>query len=133
VELSIDQVNEMIAPRFPGMVGVRFTELAPGRSVCELTVRGQLHNPAGVLHGGVHYTLADTGMAMALWPMLDADLPFTTIEIKMSYFKAVTGGTLVCTTTVVNKGRRIAFLESEIRDGARIVAKASGTYYIAAP
>jgi len=39
-------------------------------------------------------------------------------------------GTLVCDTTVINKGRRVAALESEVRNGERLVAKALGTFAI---
>ena len=132
MDLTLDQVNAIIAPTLPGSIGVQFTEVAPGRSVCQLTVNEAMHNPGGVLHGGVHYTLADTGMAIALLSMLEEGQLFTTVEIKISYFKPVIAGTIACATHVVNKGKRIAHIESELRDESRVVAKATGTYYIAA-
>ena len=132
MDLTIDQVNAIIAPTLPGSIGIRFTEVAPGRSVCQLTVNETMHNPGGVLHGGVHYTLADTGMAIALLSIIEEGQLFTTVEIKISYFKPVIAGAITCATQVVNKGRRIAHLESELRDESRVVAKATGTYYIAA-
>jgi len=77
--------------------------------------------------------MADTGMAFALMPMLQENELSTTVEIKMSYFKAVREGSITCKTDVIKKGKRIAFLESELRDDAGdIVARASGTYYIIA-
>ncbi|MDZ4859195.1 MAG: PaaI family thioesterase [Candidatus Hydrogenedentes bacterium] len=131
MEISIESANAMVNAYFPGLIGVEFTETAPGRSVCRATVNTKMHNPGGILHGGVPYTLADTGMAIALMQMLDEGQRLSTLEIKMTYFKPVVEGDIICTTTVVNKGKRIAFLESEVTDGARIVAKATGTYYIA--
>ncbi len=130
MEIAIETINTMINAHFPGLFGVEFTEATPGRSVCRSTITTKLLNPAGVVHGAVPYTLADTGMAIALMLMLEEGQRFTTIEIKMSYFKAVRDGEITCTTVVVNKGKRIVSLESEVSDGARIIAKATGTYYV---
>ncbi|MBW2142730.1 MAG: PaaI family thioesterase [Deltaproteobacteria bacterium] len=51
-----------------------------------------------------------------------------TVEIKISYFVPVTSGTLTCDTRVVHKGKKIATLESEIRQDETLVAKAIGTF-----
>jgi acyl-CoA thioesterase len=83
-----------------------------------------------VVHGGVHYSMADTGMALALMGALDDRQRCTTIEIKVTYYKAVIEGELTCSTRVVFRGRRIAFLQSQIRNGEALVAEATGTYYI---
>ena len=90
----------------------------------------KLHNPGNILHGAVPYTLADTGMAIALMLSLEGGKRFSTLEIKMSYFNAVTEGDIVCTTVVIKRGNRIAFLESEVVNGETVIARASGTYYI---
>ena len=132
MEISVEQVNALIAPYFPGLFGVTFSEVGPGHSVCHVKVEPRLHNPVGILHGGVPYSLADTGMAMALMPMLTEGQNFSTVEIKVSYFKPVVSGELTCETRVINQGRRVIFLESDVRDGSRLVAKASGTYYVKA-
>ena len=132
MEISVERVNDMVAGSFAGTMGVEFTAVEAGRSVCRVNVEPRMHNPLGILHGGVPYTLADTGMAMALMPMLDGGQPFSTIEIKMSYFRPVVAGEITCETRVLSKGRRIVYLESEVRDATRLVAKATGTYYIKA-
>ncbi|RME43628.1 MAG: PaaI family thioesterase, partial [Caldilineae bacterium] len=53
-----------------------------------------------------------------------------TIEIKISYFRPVTAGTLVCETRIVHRGRRVATLEADVHNDGRLVARASGTFYI---
>jgi acyl-coenzyme A thioesterase PaaI-like protein len=40
----------------------------------------------------------------------------------------VASGRLTCDTRVVHRGKRIAILESEVRNGEQLVAKATGTY-----
>ncbi len=87
-------------------------------------------NPHGFLHGGVIYSMADTGMGAALYSLLEEKELCATIEVKISYFKPVKEGVLICNTKVIHKGRSISALESEIINNEKIVAKASGTFSI---
>jgi len=82
------------------------------------------------VHGGVIYSMADTGMGGALYPYLDEDELCATIEIKVTYFVAVASGVLTCKTKLIHKSKRIAALESEIDNNGRLVARATGTYSI---
>lgn len=74
--------------------------------------------------------MADTGMGGALYTTLKKGETCATIEIKISYFKPVSAGSLTCKTQVINRGKRVATLESEIFNNERLVAKAMGTYSI---
>ncbi len=115
---------------FADLIGLEIKEATPGFSRCELETTDELCNPHKVLHGGVLFSLADTGMGVALHMDLDRGQHCATIEIKIAYFRPVREGRLVCATRVVQKGRRFAFLESEITNGERLVAKATGTFVI---
>lgn len=95
-----------------------------------MEVTDALLNPHRVLHGGVIYSMADTGMGAALYSDLDQGESCTTVEIKIAYFRAVTAGTLICDTKIIHRGRKIATLESEIKNDGRLIAKAFGTFYI---
>ncbi len=119
---------------FGELVGLVFTGYGEGRSRCEVTVREELLNPHGVLHGGVLYTMADTGMGGALYSLLDEGELCATVEIKIVYFSAVRAGRMMCDTRVIERRARLAVLESEVYnlDGEeeRLAAKALGTFYI---
>lgn len=117
-------------PGFASLIGLEMTEVEPGFSRGELTVRDELLNPNEVLHGSVAHAMADTGMGAALMAGLDDDRICATIEIKISYLRPVTDGTLVCETEVINRGRSVGFLESEIRNDGKVVATASGSFAI---
>ena len=67
-------------------------------------------------------------MGGALYSCLDEGELCATVEIKIVYMAPVTSGRLVCDTRVVHQGKRIALLESEVKNGERLVAKATGTY-----
>jgi len=115
---------------FGALIGLSFSECSEGYSRCALEVAEKLLNPHKVLHGGVVYSLADTGMGAALYTDLDDDELCATVEIKIAYFAAVTSGTLTCETKLIHRSKRIAVLESEIKNDGRLTAKAMGTFSV---
>lgn len=115
---------------FAQLLGVSFSMVGEGQSQCVAEVNDNLLNPHQVVHGGVIYSMADTGMGAAIYSDLDKGESCTTVEIKISYFKPVVSGQLICETRIVNRGRKIVTLESEIINNDRLIAKAIGTYYI---
>lgn len=115
---------------FGDLIGLQFTKCEAGQSQCALKVEQRLLNPHGVVHGGVLYSMADTGMGGAIYSVMEENELCATVEIKIVYFKGVREGTLVCDTRIINRGKRIAALESEISNDGRLVAKATGTYSI---
>ena len=112
------------------MLGIVFSEYGGGRSRCELEVRKELVNPHGVLHGGVIYAMADFGMGAAVYTTLSEDELCATVEMKISYVSAVKEGHLACESRVLDRRRRLATVESEVRSAGVLVAKALGTFYI---
>jgi acyl-CoA thioesterase len=119
-----------MATRFIHHVGLQLEQPAAGRHRCTLPIEPHHFNSTGVVHGGVLFTLADTGMGGALYSALEKGLFAATVEIKISYFKPVTAGTLVCESVVVNQGKRLASLESTLTVDGVLVAKANGTFAI---
>jgi len=115
---------------FGDLIGFQFTKVRKGYSQCSLYVDEKLFNPHRVLHGGVLYAMADTGMGGALYGLLDKDELCATIEVKINYIKAVKSGSITCETKVINKGKKVAVIESELFNDGVLVAKALGTYSI---
>jgi len=118
---------------FADLIGFTFTQVDDESSVCFLEPDERLFNPHGVVHGGVLYAMADTGMGAALYPHLRQDQLCATVEINIVYFTPVTSGPLTCRTKLIHKGKRIALLESEIMHQDRPAAKAAGIYSIFTP
>ena len=115
---------------FGDLIGLRFTEVEKGYSQCTLEVVDKLLNPHKVVHGGVLYSMADTGMGAAAYTNLGKSELCATIEIKINYFKATKSGTLTCNTKVIHQGKKIVTMDSEIINDGQLVAKAIGTYSI---
>ena len=113
------------------LIGLKFIKMEKGFSRSELCISDSLLNPYDTLHGGVVYSLADTGMGGALSSCLEEDERCSTIEIKINYLKSVRSGRLTCDTKVIHQGKNIAFLESVVKDHQdRPVATATGTFNI---
>ncbi|NVM37234.1 MAG: PaaI family thioesterase [Candidatus Lokiarchaeota archaeon] len=115
---------------FGDLIGLKFTKYSNGESQCVLEVTEKLMNPHKTLHGGVLYSMADTGMGGALYSLLKKDELCATVEIKITYFKPIRQGTLICDSRVIHKGKSIGILESEIMNNGTLVSKAYGTFSI---
>ncbi len=117
--------------RFCDLIGLHFTEMEKGFCRTELIITDSHLNPYGTLHGGVVYSLADSGMGGALSTLLEDDERCATIEIKINYLKSMGSGRLDCETRVIHKGKNIAFLESVVKNPEdKLVATATGTFNI---
>jgi acyl-CoA thioesterase len=125
-----DTHNSARVNPFGELIGLRFTEFHSGQSRCQIEVSQQHLNPNGVVHGGVVYSMADTGMGAALHSQLGEGEHCATIEIKIVYLKPVTAGTLVCESRVIHRGKSTAVLESDVLNHGQLVARAMGTFSV---
>ncbi len=117
--------------RFLELIGLKFIKREKGFCRSELFITASLLNPYDTVHGGVVYSMADTGMGGALSTCLEEDERCSTLEIKINYLKSVHSGRLICDTKVIHKGKNIAFLESVVKDHrGKPVATATGTFNI---
>ena len=124
-------VTQLPGPHpFAELIGLAVEAMAEGRSRTALEVRPALLNPHGVLHGAVMYALADTGMGAAVYSGLRQGERCATIEIKLVHIAPVSSGRVTCVTGTVHRGGRVVVLESELRCGDVLVAKALGTYAV---
>ncbi len=122
----------MTQSHFPFLdhIGLVVREHGPGASTCALTVQPFHRNSSGLVHGAVLFALADTGMGAALFPTLEQGDACATVELKISYFKPVRDGELVCTSRLVHRARTIANLESSIELDGIEVARANGHFAV---
>jgi uncharacterized protein (TIGR00369 family) len=124
------QHGESVGP-LGDMLGIVAERRGAGGSRLRLAVDPAWHNPNGVLHGGVIYTLIDYSMGSAVQPDLPPGEHCATIEVKVSYLTPVRDGTLWAETQVMKQGRTIAFTETKVWDhNARLVATASGSMFV---
>ena len=81
-----------------------------------------------MLHGGVLCDIADTAMGIAFATTLAPDESFTTVELKISFFRPVWQAQPRAEGAVVQRGRTIGYVECTITDEEnRVIAKAAST------
>lgn len=128
--MDTTKINEPGFNKYATLLGLRFVEWEAGRCVAEIDAGPHLHHPGGIVHGGVAFGLADSAMAHALLPALEEGQNCSTVEMKISYLSAVTEGTMRAEAWVLKRGRRIAFMESKVTCGEKLVATATATFAI---
>lgn len=76
------------------------------------------YNPLGTVHGGYLASLLDSAVGTAVHAKLPAGKGYTTLELKVSYLRAVTKrvGQIYAEAHVTQLGRRAAFAEGRIVD-----------------
>jgi uncharacterized protein (TIGR00369 family) len=119
------KVNDVPIAR---LIGFEAKEIADGRAVVTLAAGQQHANPMGTLHGGILCDIADAAMGMAFASTLAPDETFTTIELKINFFRPVWEAHLRAEGKVVRRGSSVGYTECEITDeDGRLVAKAAST------
>lgn len=110
------------------LVGFEARDIKDGRATVVLTAGPQHANPMGTLHGGILCDIADAAMGMAFASTLAADESFTTLELKINFFRPVWQAELKAEGIVVQRGRTIGYTECTITDEHnRLIAKAAST------
>ena len=114
---TLEQLNARGQGFLPGLLGIQFTSIEPGRLTSRLEVRPELLAPNGYLHAAVIIALADTACGYGTF----SDLPtgannFTTIELKSNFLGTARQGATACTATRLHSGRTTQVWDAEVTD-----------------
>lgn len=110
------------------LIGFEAKDIADGRATVTLRAGPQHANPMGTLHGGVLCDIADAAMGIAFASTLAAEESFTTVELKINFFRPVWEAQLRAEGKVVRRGRTVGYIECEISDErGQLIAKAAST------
>ncbi|MDD3312559.1 PaaI family thioesterase [Pseudodesulfovibrio sp.] len=119
-------VNHLFA-----FLGVEVAEIEPGRAVLRLPVKSELLQGAGMAAGGVMATLMDEAMAHAVLAGNRPGELTTTVDMNVSYLRAVgRGAVLTCEARVVKRGGRVVFAEASLTADGRESARATATFML---
>jgi uncharacterized protein (TIGR00369 family) len=120
--------GEAPPPPIGRLLGLVLKSIEPGRAVFEMEVDERHHNPLGTLHGGIYCDLADAAMGYAYAATLGDGETFTTVELKINFFRAVRKGKLTAEANVLRAGTNLGYVECDVKDGeGRLVARAAST------
>ena len=119
--------GELPPPPIARLLGFAMKSIEPAHAVFEMEVDERHHNPMGTLHGGVYCDLADAAMGYAYTATLGEGETFTTVELKINFLRAVGQGRLTAEARVVKAGSALGFVECDVNDQGRLVARAAST------
>ena len=116
-----------LQPRVDGfnkVLGTQFVEVSGDRVVLSCTVKPDLLQPYGIVHGGVHCSLVETAASVgaALWFGDRGNV--VGVANHTNFIRAVRDGTITVVATPVQRGRTQQLWQVDITDDAeRLVAR----------
>jgi uncharacterized protein (TIGR00369 family) len=110
-------IQALMAPLFPGLMGVHLLELAPDRVVAEMPVRPELCTAGGILHGGAFMAFADTLGAVGTVINLPPGCGTTTTDSSTKFIAGAKLGSVVTGEAVaLHRGRSTQVWQTMIRN-----------------
>ena len=130
--LSMDSIQRLLKPLFPGLMGVRLVELTPERVVAQMVVRPDLCTAGGILHGGASMAFADTLGAVGTVLNMPAGKRTTTTDSSTKFIGAAkVETTVVGECTALHRGRTTMVWQTTIRSAeGRLCAVVTQTQLI---
>ena len=115
--------------RISQTLGFRLVAIGPGTATVELDADPGRHgNQQGTVHGGMLCELADAAIGTAHSTLLAEGESFTSIELKINFFRPVWKATLRATARPIQHGRTLTHYTCDIvRDDGKVAATVSST------
>jgi uncharacterized protein (TIGR00369 family) len=102
---------------FDGVYGLELTEFSEDVVRCQVAVREELKQPAGLVHGGVYASIAESlaslGTAAAVWPKGKLAVGLAN---QTSFLRPITTGTIHGVARPRHRGRTTWVWDVEILD-----------------
>ena len=115
--MNLDQLQQLLHPLFPGLMGVQLKEATPERVVGTLLVRPDLCTAGGILHGGAHMAFADTLGAVGTVLNLPRGKRTTTTDSSTKFIGGARVGTTVTGESVaLHRGRTTMVWQTSLRN-----------------
>jgi uncharacterized protein (TIGR00369 family) len=92
---------------YVGHTGIEVTEISPDRAVGRIVIGPEHLQPYGLIHGGVHCTLAETlaSLGAAFWAVEQGMAGAVGLSNKTDFIKGITEGVIVGEATPIHRGR----------------------------
>ncbi|WP_426165434.1 PaaI family thioesterase [Sandarakinorhabdus sp. DWP1-3-1] len=132
---GLELMQRMLGGQLPGapmalLMGSKGGSAGPGWVEFLATPGLQHYNPIGTVHGGYAATLLDSCMGCAVHTSLAAGIGYTTVDLNITYLRAMTiaTGEVTARGEVISSGRRIATARGTLSDSqGRTIATGTTT------
>ena len=117
--IDIASLRTLLAPLFPGLMGLEISEASPERIVAAMRVRPDLCTTGDSLHGGALMAFADTLGGVGTFVNLPPGKRTTTIESSTKFIGAAKVGSVVTgECTALHRGRTTMVWQTRITSDA---------------
>ena len=114
---NLTEIQTLLEPLLPGVLGVRLTSVAPDVVRAEMDVRQQLCTVGGVLHGGAIMAFADTLGAIGTAANLGEGQRTTTTDSSTKFIAAAKAGTRITGDCIaLHRGRSTMVWQTSVRN-----------------
>jgi uncharacterized protein (TIGR00369 family) len=130
-ELALERARSMVSISYE-YLGLEITDGGAGWVEQTLTIRDELLNGDGILHGGMWAVVADSSMGGAIRTMIDVDHErAVTAQLDVRWLRPARGEILRSVGHLVRRGRTLSHCTAELFDGrGELVGAASGTFMV---
>ena len=113
----LSEVNKMNSNTLMETLKIEFTEIGENYVVCKMPVTSEVHQPAGILHGGATAALVETvGSFASRYFIKNKDLAIRGIEISTNHIKSISNGFVYAKATNIHLGRTMQIWEVKVTD-----------------
>jgi 1,4-dihydroxy-2-naphthoyl-CoA hydrolase len=93
---------------FDNEMGLVFTELSPDGARAQLEIQPKLHQPMGIVHGGVYCSMIESMASVAAhtWLSKHGGGSVVGVNNNTDFLRAMSTGTVYGTATPLHRGRR---------------------------
>jgi uncharacterized protein (TIGR00369 family) len=123
-KLRVDAIREEFPAPIGRLLGLTLIRDGVGRATVEFKAGNRYANPMSTLHGGVICDIADAAMGVAYSSTLTDGETYTTIELKINFFRPVWNARLRAKARMVRAGRTIGLVECNVFDENERLARA---------
>ncbi len=111
------------------LLGIELVSIDAGRCVMTMATDIAKHaNPKGTIHGGVMCDLGDAAIGCAHATGLEEGESFTSVDLKINFFRPVWNDVLTATAYAVRQGRTLSYYECDLTNTeGKLVAKLTST------
>ncbi|HEX5144732.1 MAG TPA: PaaI family thioesterase [Mycobacterium sp.] len=111
---------------FDDRLGLKFTEITPDGVLAELEVTPALHQPMGIVHGGVYCSVIESiaSTSAYVWLAEHGGGNVVGVNNNTDFLRAISSGTVYAVSEPIHRGRRQQLWLVTIRDEKdRVVAR----------
>jgi 1,4-dihydroxy-2-naphthoyl-CoA hydrolase len=113
-EELVNQINER--SDVSKSLGVEVVLVSPEKVVLQVEVGPKVHQPYGILHGGVSALMAEGAASIGGAVSVGPDQIVVGTELNCSHLRSMSSGTLTATATPVRKGRTVHVWAIDLTD-----------------